>query len=427
MAREQKVKVRIEAKDDASREVKKTQTAFQRLGSSIKANALKITAALGTVAVAFAQMKKSSNFEQQRNALKIQLEASGRDFDAFLAKLTAVSRGTISQADLIASSTKAILLGIPVEKIADLLEVARASAIAMGISTRQAFEDIATGIGRASPLILDNLGLVIKLGDVYSKAAAAAGTTTENLTAQQRSMALLNGVLDTGRQRIAQFGEAQSRAAEATAQAEASIENLSNTLGAGLNKALVFAVGSFKGFGIAILQLYDVMGKANIRLLELVKGFGFFEEAIDRRIDKIRTMIREDEEWIEATEKEIRLLRDYVKGVEDAEKKTGGLTQAQRDNRTALEKLAGPLDTVTTAIEQETAATEQLIVVQKQLQTTYAETATAATRAASSFGRGSSPLFPGLSGTIYHYEGGRFVGKTQPRTVVTPDGRIIFQ
>jgi hypothetical protein len=351
MARDQKVRVRIQATDEASGKIGKAQSAFQRFGSTIKANALKITAALGAVAAAFAQLKQAANFEQQRNALHIQLEQTGNDLDSFLAKLTSVSRGTISEADLIASSTRAILLGIPVDKIEELLEVARASAIAMGISTRQAFEDIATGIGRASPMILDNLGLTIRLGEVYGNAAAAVGTATENLTAQQRSMALLDAVLDTGRQRVAQFGEAQSRAAEATAQFEASVHNFRTSIGLTFGKVLAFAIGSVKGFWIALLQLYDVMAKVELRILELVGGFGLFSEAIEKRTSQLKRMVAEDEKWIEAAEKEIRLLRDYVTGVEDAERKTGGLTQAQKDNRQRLEEMGGELEATSAELD----------------------------------------------------------------------------
>ena len=91
-----------------------------------------------------------------------------------------------------------MLLGIPAQEISSLLEIARKSAQATGQSVSQAFDDIATGIGRASPLILDNLGITVKVGDANARYAAELGKTVEQLTAAEQKQALLNAVLAQG-------------------------------------------------------------------------------------------------------------------------------------------------------------------------------------------------------------------------------------
>jgi len=53
------------------------------------------------------------------------------------------------------------------------------------------FESIATGVKRAQPLILDNLGLTIKVGAANEAMAKELGKSVEALTAEEKAMAIL--------------------------------------------------------------------------------------------------------------------------------------------------------------------------------------------------------------------------------------------
>lgn len=242
MARKFEIGVVIKGEDRLSPVVKKSESSIKRWGSSIAETALRATAAVATVVAAFRGLEEAGARLGQRNALGRNLEKQGQDLDAFLEKLNEVSRGTIATADLIASSSQALLLGIPADKIAKLLEVARASAIATGTSTAKAFDDIATGIGRASPLILDNLGIVVKLEQVYKDAAVGLNKTAEEMTAVEKKTALLNSVLEVGQERIRTFGEEASKTGENMAILSAAFEN-------GKNAAFEFAVNGVAELG----------------------------------------------------------------------------------------------------------------------------------------------------------------------------------
>lgn len=243
MAKRFTVQAEIVAKDRASGEIERVEGRFKRLGNSVKANALKITAALGAVTLAFRELNRSATLQGQTDALRRNLAAQGQDLDTFLSKLDAVARGTISTSKLIESSSKALLLGIPASEISGLLDIARVSAIATGTSVAQAFDDIATGIGRASPLILDNLGIVVKLGPAYEAMADSLGKSTTELTAAEQKQALLNEVLRVGAARIDTFGESQTELALRLQQANAQMENFRNNAGR-LGSVLALGLGA---------------------------------------------------------------------------------------------------------------------------------------------------------------------------------------
>jgi len=114
-----------------------------------------------------------------------------------LEKLRSASRGSISDTDLMLSANKAIMLQVTTsaDEMARLLEVAAARGRAMGRSTAEAFQDIVTGIGRISPLILDNLGILTGGEKGFSDYAESIGKTREELTDLEKRQYLVQKVL----------------------------------------------------------------------------------------------------------------------------------------------------------------------------------------------------------------------------------------
>ena len=116
-----------------------------------------------------------------------------------LATLRNASQGTISDYDLMLSANRAMMLGVAQnsDEMTKLLEVAMRRGQAMGLSTQQAFNDIVTGIGRASPMILDNLGIVINATETYEAYARSIGVAADTLTKAQQTRALVQAVTAT--------------------------------------------------------------------------------------------------------------------------------------------------------------------------------------------------------------------------------------
>ena len=123
--------------------------------------------------------------------------AAGQNSAQILAQLQTVSRGTISEYDLMLSANRAMMLGVAdsAEEMNALMTVAMSRGRAMGLSTQQAFSDLVTGLGRASPLILDNLGIVVDAESLYADYAAQLGVTAASLDEAQKKQALVNKVM----------------------------------------------------------------------------------------------------------------------------------------------------------------------------------------------------------------------------------------
>lgn len=79
--------------------------------------------------------------------------------DRILRNLQEATAGTVSQLELMKRAVSASNLGLPVENLASLFEFATKRAQETGESVDYLVNSIVTGIGRKSPLILDNLGI----------------------------------------------------------------------------------------------------------------------------------------------------------------------------------------------------------------------------------------------------------------------------
>lgn len=132
--------------------------------------------------------------------------------EKMMAAMRRASKGTIADSDLIESANKALIgsgkaLGKEFgEALPKLLEMARASAKATGEDVGFLFQSLVLGIKRSSPMIIDNTGLQLKLSEAYQATADAIGVNVDELSAEQKQIALLNATLKAGEGMVAAMG-----------------------------------------------------------------------------------------------------------------------------------------------------------------------------------------------------------------------------
>lgn len=131
------------------------------------------------------------------------------DSDRMLSSLQTATRGMVSNYDLMLASNKAMLLGLPVtaDSMTELARTASVLGKAMGQDATKSFDDLITALGRSSPLILDNLGLTVKVEEANQKYAASLGKTADSLTDAEKKMAFYVEAMSKARERTRQIGE----------------------------------------------------------------------------------------------------------------------------------------------------------------------------------------------------------------------------
>jgi hypothetical protein len=195
--------------------------------------------------------KSAQNFETLKASFDDLAAAAGESGDQMLTALRNASQGMIADQDLILSANRAMMLGVAQnsEQMTQLLAVATARGKAMGMSATDAFNDLVTGLGRMSPLILDNLGIVTGGEKVFDDYAKSLGRTAGSLSDAERKQALFNKVMAESKALVA-----QGTAVNPFAQLDASLANLKIQAG---QIALPLAAEFAAGANMGVAELHD--------------------------------------------------------------------------------------------------------------------------------------------------------------------------
>lgn len=178
------------------------------------------------------------------------------DSNKLMVDLKDATANTVSELELMKRSVQAANFGISLEALPKLLEFATLRAQQTGQSVDYLVDSIVTGIGRKSPLILDNLGISAvalkdKLGDV-SIAAADVGTVAE-------------AVGKIASDELKKMGDFSENTSSKVQQLNATWENLKATLG---KKIQTSGLIDFSNNFLNFLALLAGGGEATMEALE---------------------------------------------------------------------------------------------------------------------------------------------------------------
>lgn len=192
----------------------------------------------GMIAGAFA-IGQISAFSQESVKLAATAEGIEKAFNRlggapYLNELKEATKGTVSDMRLMQAAVKATNLGLPIEQLGKLFSFAAQRAADTGESVDYLVESIVLGIGRKSPMILDNLGIsAIQLKEKLN------GVGTETATVGQ----IAEAVGRIASESMADIGESAATAGQKIAGTTAAIDNLKLQFGKFIAESDFFAKG----------------------------------------------------------------------------------------------------------------------------------------------------------------------------------------
>ena len=202
-AAEEKKRIEREAADaaKAASDAEREQSEEKKKNSQQLAIALKVVAAAYTAIYVANTALDWAKEGAQINALNrsyANIGFTAKDLDATMAKLGY----TLDTATVQRMSNLAHSFGFGQKEIQRFAEIARAASVKTGQDIKWMFESIVTGTARQSRLILDNLGILIKVGDAQEKYAKKLGFTADALNDVQKKQAFVNEVMAQGQKII---------------------------------------------------------------------------------------------------------------------------------------------------------------------------------------------------------------------------------
>jgi hypothetical protein len=205
-------------------------------------------------------------FTAEAIQLGSQMQTVGQGFARFgnemqLEQLRKATRGLVTDLELMKVTVQAGNFGIPIEQMANLLAFATRRAAETGQSVDYLVNSIVTGIGRKSPLILDNLGIsAVRLKEKFGGAALEAQNIADVAQAvgdiATEELGKMGVAVDTAADKMvrlgttwqnfkASFGEAIAPAASGLLEGLTNMLKVGETMGPALNR-LGMATGTAK-------------------------------------------------------------------------------------------------------------------------------------------------------------------------------------
>jgi hypothetical protein len=180
-------------------------------------------------------LSKMKEFVSESSRLAMEAEGIGRAFQrlnrpGLLDELRKATKGTVSDMELMRNAINFNNFGLPVEKLATALDFARKRAADTGQEVDFLVNSIVIGIGRQSPLILDNLG-------INAKRIASEFQRTGNFA---------DAAFKIIQEEVGKTGEDLQRFADVQSRINVMIENQQAKLGSWYN--------GYKGFLLSLLQ-----------------------------------------------------------------------------------------------------------------------------------------------------------------------------
>lgn len=237
----------LDAKNNASPALKQVASDLQNLDKNVATLNKIATLDLGLTGLqaALATIQQIGQAVSEVSQAGAQFERLAGSFDALatshsvgsqsiLSAIESVTQGTLSQQTIMQQANNAMLLGVAdtADEFSTLAKIAVDRGRAMGISMEYAFESIVKGVGRLSPLILDNLGIVLDADKTYGEFASSIGKAADELTDAEKRMALLNRlkeeVSDFDSSSVNDNASAWERLSAATDNATAALGNFIN-------------------------------------------------------------------------------------------------------------------------------------------------------------------------------------------------------
>lgn len=133
--------------------------------------------------------------------------------------------------------------------IVGLMEIARAQAIRTGESTSFLFQSLTSGVKRSSPKLIDNTGIVIKIGQANEKFAEALGKTVGELTATEKQLALLAETVRAGSKSLGLITKDTEGARQKFERFKATAGDIADRITFGLQPALEGTLDFFNALG----------------------------------------------------------------------------------------------------------------------------------------------------------------------------------
>ena len=227
------------------------------------------------IALAFESLQRGMTDFQKGVDL---LGGKGQNPAETMRQLRAGSMGLITDFKLMEQANRAMLFGLNLtgNKWEELADASVKLGRAMNQSATKSMDDLVLALGRVSPRILDNLGIIVKVGEANIAWAKAHNKTVQQMTGSERVLAFQELALKKIKEHVENLGGVQLTLADRLQIANVHWQNWTNRVGEAINKSAVLQV-AFSQISNAIQAVFGSGNQESVKTtVSLLEDFAIW-------------------------------------------------------------------------------------------------------------------------------------------------------
>ena len=290
-----------------------------------------------------------------------------------LQKLEEATNNTVDRMELMRQANNAMLLGVArsSDELAEMFDSAQRLARALGKDATFGIESFVTGLGRQSRLMLDNIGIVVRVDDAYEKYARTLGITVTEMTDAQKKTAFLNEGLAQATAKAETLGVEILSTSDKLRTTDKAIKELRQSVSQFLEPGTLLLSKWFRDTATSMSEFIDEadefgrLVKAQERASNLRKELEAMLNTNTLSADQTKNMTDAEKKEIEARNKRLAQLTAELIGKRDLNRFEQELVLAKLGLRDAISAEEAVVLKAIVARDREIAQKEKLLELEK--------------------------------------------------------------
>lgn len=295
------VKIRVDAEDNASRTLGGISGVLSHLGEGVTSLGTLALSGLGMVAGAAAGAAvgigalavQTAPLQDVRAAFDGIAVSAGTSGEAMLQALQKGTAGMIPARDLMLTFNKASqLVGQDFAvQLPDAMQYLSKVSAATGQDMGFMLDSLVVGVGRLSPMILDNLGIQVSLEDATARAAKMFGVEADSLTKSQIQAGMMNVVLEKLAANTSAMPDMTQSANAQWARLKATLVDVKDQVGLAFVPTLNDLLATLQPLITAAMPVFtDLLSRAGAFASQVAQAVGAFVQQVAEGVDPLTAL-----------------------------------------------------------------------------------------------------------------------------------------
>ena len=158
------------------------------------------------VTAAFSFFKSAADLRVVQESQENFARSTGTSLSLLTSRIQEATDGVLTFQEAAQAVSIGTASGLNSEQLSGLAKVAKNASLALGRDLSDSFDRLVRGATKAEPELLDELGIILRLETATEKYGAALNKNAKDLTAYQRTQAVVNEILEQGNEKFDDLG-----------------------------------------------------------------------------------------------------------------------------------------------------------------------------------------------------------------------------